>query len=87
MHPVEKLRRIWTPEREIDEIFSKLEPGSVLDSMIRDFFYRIIDQHHNRSVRISLEGLNYGNIRWEVVRYEPMPGVVRDAEATIWLED
>jgi len=86
VHPVEKLRRIWTPQREIEEIFANLDPQTELDSMIRDFLARIIVQHHGGSVRLSLEGQNVGSMRWEIVHHEASPGVVGGAEATIWIE-
>jgi hypothetical protein len=82
--PVEKLRRIWTPEREIDEIFSKLDPGTELDSMIRDLLHRTIQQ--KGPVTLSLDPPNTGTLRWEIIHYEPH-GLVGHREISIWVED
>ena len=72
---------------EVEELSTDLAPQTPLDSMIRDMFFRIIHQHHNGSVRISLEGKNTGTLRWEIVHHELMPGKPGGAEVTIWIED
>jgi hypothetical protein len=84
MHPVEKLRRIWTPEREVEEIFANLDPQTELDSMIRDLLHRVVQQ--KGPVTLSMDALNVGNLRWEIVHHEPMPGVVGGREVSIWVE-
>jgi len=80
LHPVEALRRIWTPEREIDEIFSDLSPGSALDSQIREFFTRIVDQYGTISLDLT-DPVPEFDIRWEVVHTTP-PNARR--KVTIW---
>jgi hypothetical protein len=81
--PVEKLREVWTPEREIEELTANLEPQTELDSQIRDYFMRIVRQHG--SIRLFLDQPNTGNIRWEIVATDPRNGPIR-REVTIWWE-
>lgn len=79
---VERLRRIWTPEREIEELFADLSPSTALDSQLRDFLCRIVDQAPGRSVKINLTGdVRPFNLRWEIVH----SGGYR--ECTLWAED
>lgn len=51
--PVERLRRIWTPRREIDEIFSDLSPATALDSLIREWFSRIVDAEGTLTIDLT----------------------------------
>jgi hypothetical protein len=78
--PVEKLRQIWTPGREVEEITANLEPGSDLDSQIRDLLHRIIQQRG--PVTLDLEVKNVGNLRWEVIAH----GLTGRQEISIWVE-
>lgn len=80
LHPVERLRQIWTPEREIDEIFSDLSPGTALDSEIRDYFSRIIDREGTITLDIT-DPVPPFEIRWEVIHTQP-PNARR--KVTIW---
>jgi hypothetical protein len=82
--PVEKLRRIWTPGREVEELVARLEPQSELDSMIRHLLHAICQQ--KGSMTINLDDFNIGTLRWEVIHHEPSPGVVGRREVTIWVE-
>lgn len=82
--PFEKLRQIWTPERELEEYLTDLSPQSELDSMIRDYFHRTIQQRG--PVRLNLDAPNTGNLRWEIVHHEPSPGLVGGREISIWIE-
>jgi hypothetical protein len=79
--PVEKLRRIWTPEREVEEIFTRLDPGTWLDSIIRDYLHRVIQQ--KGPVALDLDVRNEGTLRWEVVKHD-VPG--GRTEVSIWIE-
>lgn len=69
-NPIEALRQIWTPEREVDELFSDLSPGSALDSEIRDYFSRIIERFGTITLDIT-DPVPPFDIRWEVVHTEP----------------
>jgi hypothetical protein len=80
IHPIEALRKIWTPEREVDQLFSDLSPGTALDSEIRDYFSRIIDQAGSIKLDIT-DPTPCFNIRWEIV-HTPPPGSRR--YVTIW---
>lgn len=81
LSPVERLRRIWTPEREIDEIFSDLSPASALDSQIREWFSRIIDAESTVTIDLT-EPVPPFNIRWNIVHHEDSGR----REVTIWKE-
>lgn len=70
LSPVEALRRIWTPEREIDQIFSDLSPGTVLDSEVREMFSRIIYELKTIELDITDPVPDF-EIRWEVVHTPP----------------
>jgi len=80
LHPVERLRQIWTPEREIEELFTDLSPGSELDSQIRDFFSRIIDREGSITLDITDPVPDF-MIRWEII-HTPPPEARR--KITIW---
>lgn len=84
-HHIEKLRKIWTPESEIEELFADLNPQTELDSMIRHFLHAIVQQTGPKTV--SLDEINVGNLRWEIVNYEPRPGVQGHREVTLWVEN
>lgn len=75
--PVETLRRIWTPDREVRELVANLDPATEVDSLIRDFFCRMVQQAG--SVRLDMETPNTGDIRWEIVT-----GPTGRREVTIW---
>lgn len=78
--PVERLRQIWTPRREVEEMMANLEPQTALDSQIRDYFTRIVRRHG--SITVSLDEPNTGAVRWEVV--SSPPGLPPHREVTIW---
>jgi len=79
-HPVEALRRIWTPQREIEELFANLAPGTALDSEIRDFFCRIIERVGTIELDVTDPVPNF-DIRWNTI-HTPPPGSRRIV--TIW---
>lgn len=81
---VERLRRIWTPRREVEELFARLDPGSELDSMLRDFLHRALQQCG--PVTLGLDEPNRGTLRWEIVHHEPVPGQVGRREVSLWVE-
>lgn len=83
--PIEKLRRIWTPGREIEELVHKLDPATELDSMIRDFLHRAVQQAG--PVTLNLDVPNTGNLRFEIIHFESMPGVVQHREVSLWVEE
>jgi hypothetical protein len=90
-HPVEKLRKIWTPGQEIQELVHELDPGTELDDMLRDWLHRMLQM--NGAVTLPLSDdlgrpiLNTGTLRWEIVHYSPRPGVAGRREVTLWVED
>jgi hypothetical protein len=88
--PIEKLRRIWTPGREIEELVHNLEPQTELDSMIRHFLHAICQQHGPQRVRLGSEmqpELNFGTLRWEIIHGPGPVEEMREREVTIWIED
>lgn len=88
--PIEKLRRIWTPQREIEEVVGRLNPQSELDSMIRDFVHRIIEQKGPQTLILGFGSepvLNTGTLRWEIIHHEMPNGVVGRREVSLWVED
>jgi hypothetical protein len=90
LHPVERLRQIWTPDREVHEITANLDPGTELDSMVRDLLHRIIEQKGPVTVKLTQGDqaiLNTGNLRWEVVTHELMPGITGHREVSLWIEE
>jgi hypothetical protein len=82
LHPVEALRRIWTPQSEIEEVFAELSPGTELDSMIRDFFCRILDRQGTITLDLT-DPVPEFTVRWEIIHTQP-PGARR--KVTIWKE-
>jgi hypothetical protein len=69
-NPIEALRQIWTPEREVDELFAVLAPGSALDSEIRDYFSRMVERFGTITLDIT-DPVPPFEIRWEVVHTQP----------------
>lgn len=76
---VERTRQLWTPQQEIEEYFADLSPGDVLNSHIRDFLHRVIQQEGPKT--LSLNVRNEGNLRWEVVQHGSR------MEVSIWIEN
>ena len=81
-NPIEALRKVWTPEREIDQLFSDLSPQTALDSEIRDYFSRMILKYGTVTLDITHPVPQF-NIRWEVIHTQP-PNARR--QVTIWRE-
>lgn len=89
--PLEKLRRIWTPGREIEEVISQLEPQTYLDSQIRQILHLLVDQKGGQTIDIGSEidpVRCEGTLRWEIVHG---PGVdeapeLRRRQLAIWVE-
>ena len=54
--PLERLRRIWTPGREIEELVYNLDPRTELDSMVRDFLHRTVQQRGAVTLVIEQHG-------------------------------
>ena len=89
MRAVERLRQIWTPQSEVAELFADLDPRTELDSMIRDFLHRTIQTNGPTTLLLEIEGqpvLNTGTLRWEVIHYEPSPGIPGRREVSLWVE-
>lgn len=88
--PVEKLRRIWSPDKEVIERFESLDPATELDSIIRDYLHRTIEQRGAVTLILADEYGNFipntGKLRWETVNHEPTPGKIGRREVTIWVE-
>ena len=91
LHPIEKLRRIWTPGREIEEIIVRLDPQTEVDSMIRDFLHRAIQQCGPVVLNLGSEAdpiENVGVLRWEIVHgpgFDEHPEL-RARQVAIWVE-
>ena len=88
-HPVERLRRIWTPGREIVEVVHALDPQTELDSMLRDFLHRALQQKGPVTLLLEFEGQtipNTGTLCWETVHFEPTPGTPGHREVSLWIE-
>lgn len=91
IHPVEKLRRIWTPGREVEEVIARLEPQTELDSMVRHILHAVIQQHGSCRIDLGSEvqpNLNEGTLRWEIIHGpgpDEMPEI-RKREISIWIE-
>lgn len=83
---LERLRQIWTPDSDVEEIVRDLDPQTELDSMIRDLLCRIICQKGPMTLDYSGDNPP-GNLRWEIVHHEPRPGIVGRREISIWVED
>jgi len=92
IHPIEKLRRIWTPGSEIEEIIAELEPRSQLDSMVRHILHAICQQHGPQRISLGSEVepvQNFGSLRWEIIHGpgpDEMPEI-RTRELTVWVEE
>lgn len=89
MNPIEKLRRIWSPGREVEEVILALDPQTELDSTLRDYLHRTIEQHGPRTLLLGagdIPKLNTGTLRWEVVHHEPTPGSAGRREVSLWVE-
>lgn len=90
--PIEKLRRIWTPGREVEEVIARLEPQTELDSMIRHILHAIVQQHGPQTIQLGSEVepiWNSGILRWETIHGpgpETMPEI-RRRELTVWVEE
>lgn len=88
-HPVEKLRRIWTPNREIEELTANLDPQTELDSIIRDLLHRTIQQYGPVTLTLEENGrqvMNEGTLRWEIVHHQPAEGIIGRREISVWVE-
>ena len=91
IHPVEKLRRIWTPGREIEEVVSQLEPQTELDSMVRDILHRMIEQRGPVTLELGSEVdpiFNTGTLRWEIIHgpgHDDYPEL-RHRQISVWIE-
>jgi len=82
--PVERLRELWTPERETAEIEVDDAPQTPLDSMIRDLLHRVIQQKGPMTLTMEQDGapiLNIGALRWEIA------GVPGYREVSLWIEE
>lgn len=87
--PVEKLRRRWSSEREVVETVHALDPATELDSMLRDWLHRICEQHGPQTVKLGVGSdllPNTGELRFEIVHFEPSPGVAGVREVSLWVE-
>ena len=81
---VERIRELWTPDREVEQLDVDDAPQTELDSMCRDYLHRAIQQHG--PVRLVLEQngepvRNTGWLRWEET------GVPGYREVSLWIED
>lgn len=76
-NPVERLRRIWTPQSEVYERIESLDPQTELDSKIRDLFSRLVERIG--SIELDLEEPPTGYIRWEEVT-----GIDGRRYVTVW---
>lgn len=91
VHPVEKLRRIWTPGREIEEVVAQLDPQTDLDSQIRDILHRAVQQRGPVTLEIGSEVepiLNTGTLRWEIIHgpgHDDFPEL-RRRQIAVWVE-
>lgn len=87
--PVEKLRVAWTPGQEVEEVVAELNPQTELDSMIRDWFFKLIDKLGPQTLILGMgdvPALNEGTLRWEIVHHAPKVGGAGRREVTIWVE-
>lgn len=83
MKRIESLRRIWTPEREVEQLTANLDPQTELDSAVREYFSRIIQEA--KTVTLDLSGPTHGTVNWEVVSVPNGNGTFRQ-QVTIWWE-
>lgn len=81
---VENVRRIWTPREEVEEITARMEPGSELDSIIRDYLHRVVQQRG--PFTLDLDTLNVGKLRMEITGFEPVPGRISGSQVALWVE-
>lgn len=87
--PVEKLRTIWTPDKEVEELFADLSPATELDSLMRFFVSAIVEKLGSVKIELGSEAMPRtltGTIRWEIVHGpgpEDRPDL-RPRELTIW---
>ncbi|HEY1248342.1 MAG TPA: hypothetical protein VGE97_05100 [Nitrososphaera sp.] len=92
VNPIERLRRIWTPGREIEEVVAQLGPQTELDSLMRDFLHRTIQQKGPVTLDIgSLVDpvMNTGVLRWETIfgpGLEDYPEK-RRRQVSLWVEE
>jgi hypothetical protein len=87
--PIESLRKVWSPDKEIAEVVAELDPRTELDSMLRDWLHRVIEQTGPKTLLLGINDkpvFNTGTLRWEIVHHEPMPGNAGIREVTIWVE-
>lgn len=66
--PVERLRRVWTPDKELYELADKLDPGSELDSKIRELFSRMAMKLG--TIEVDTTDPTFGFIRWEEIQMQ-----------------
>lgn len=78
---LENLRKIWTPNKEIEEMGADLAPQTALDSQIRDLFHKIVQQNGPMPIQVLADQLNTGTLRWETVEQAGKRTV------TIWVEE
>lgn len=89
-HPVETLREIWTPEREVEELVHKLDPQTELDSQIRDYLHRAVQQVGPMTLLLAVGDqpvFNTGQLRFEIIEHQPRPGVRGRREVSLWIID
>lgn len=79
---IERLRQIWTPNREVEEISADLAPQTLLDSQIRHLLHALVQQGAV-STKVNLDIPNTGTLRWEVVTLEPAGSRV----VNVWVEE
>jgi len=79
-HPVERLRRIWTPDKELYERADSLDPGTELDSQIRELFSRIVERVG--SIELDVTDPVRGYIRWEKIS-----GPDGRSYVTVWYQE
>jgi hypothetical protein len=81
---LEQLRRLWTPDREIATLPADTAPQTMLDSILRDFLHRVVEQHGPFTLVLERNGehvLNSGMLRWEVA------GILGYREVSLWIEE
>lgn len=89
IRPVEKLREIWSPDREVVEVVQSLDPTSTMDSLRADWLHRICEQKGPQTLVLGHGDtalLNTGTLRFEIVHHQPSPGVPGRRELTLWVE-
>lgn len=69
---INRLRKLWTPRKRVQDMVDDLSPQTELDSMVRDYFTRIVRKTSERGamVVLDLEESNPGNVHWEIVTLE-----------------